>query len=314
MPVLPGVAGLVAFKNVYFVDGTYGHDGNSGLGAGAELALKTIQRALNLVRDSDSIVVLPAATYDEELITGLCPGRPSLVPDGPTGQGRYVTLMGASNTRWAFDSPQIYNTSDGNAGVFVRSPGFRLSGFRLVGDPGSPICVKAGIDGAGADVGSVWAPGLQIDNCVFYGAVGSCSGLSMQSLMDFRILNNLFDHFAGTGLGAIVHAAGGFSTFPRGHIMGNIFTNCKDNIVAPYGSSIISHNIFGDNHVNALSRGLILTGGTSNTVTFNFLGGATYDGTQYLAAAGDNWAWYITEDDTSSGLAADTPWTTETPN
>lgn len=314
VPVLPGASGLVAFKNVYFVDRTYGHDGNSGLGANQGMSFATVQQALNVVRDADSIVVMPSSTYNEQLITGLVPGTPTAVPDAPKGQGRYVTLMGASNTKWAFDSPQLYNVSGDTATLLVRSPGFRLSGFRLVGDSDSPICVKGEIAGASATANSAWAAGLQVDNCVFYGAVGSCAGLSMQAIMNFRILNNMFDHFPSTNTGAIVNATGGFSTYPRGHIMGNIFVNCKDNIVAPYGSTLISGNILQDAHVYPITRGIILTGGTSNTVTMNILGGATYDGTLYLAASGDNWAGNVTEHDGSSGIAADTPWTTETPN
>ena len=307
IPVLPGANGLVAFKNVYFVSQDNGNDGNTGLGI--DVAFKSIQAALNVVRDRDCIIALPAPTYNEQLATGLCPGRPSKVSNAPAGQGRYVTLMGASPTTWAFDSPQLYNVDGDTATILIRTPGFRLSGFRIVGDSGSPICVSAEIDGASATAGSSWAPGLQIDNCSFYGAVDDCSGLSMQLLMDFRIFDNIFVYFPSTGTGAIVHdATGSFSTYPRGHIMNNIFSNCKDNIVAPYGSTLISGNILQDAHVNAITRGIVLTGGHSNTVTYNVLGGGTYGTAMYIAASGDNWAGNITTDD--SGTVADnTPWT-----
>ena len=314
VPVMGGAGGtgLVAFRSVYFVDRTYGNDGNSGLSTKAG-AFKTVQAALDVVRDQDAIIVLPSSTYNEQLTTGLAAGTPTAVPDAPAGQGRYVTLMGASSTKWAFDSPQLYNVDGDTATLSVRSPGFRLSGFRIVGDSGSPICVYAGIDGASSTSGSVWAAGLQVDNNVFYGAVDACAGLAMQAVMNFRILENQFDYFPSTNTGAITNVTGGFSTYPRGHIMGNIFTNCKDNIVAPYGSTVIANNILADNHINPITRGIVLTGGNSNTVTFNHLGGATYDGTQYVAAAGDNWAGNVTQHDGAAGILADTPWTSLVP-
>jgi hypothetical protein len=127
--------------------------------------------------------------------------------------------------------------------------------------------------------------------------------------MDFRILNNIFTHFASTGTGAIVHdATGSFSTFPRGHIMNNMFAHCKDNIVAPYGSTLISGNILQDGHINPITQGIILTDGNSNTVTYNVLGGGTYGTAMYIAASGDNWAGNITTDD-SDNVLTDTPWT-----
>lgn len=311
IPVLPGANGLVAYRNVYFVDQAEGSDANTGLGI--EQAFQSIQKGLDMVRDRDCIIALPAPTYNEQLVTGLVPGTPTAVPDAPTGQGRYVTLMGASPTRWAFDSPQLYNVDGDTATIDIRSPGFRLSGFRIVGDTGSPICVRADIAGASSTAGSSWPAGLQIDNCVFYGAVSACAGLAMQAVMNFRIFGNMFDHFASTNTGAITHRTGGFSTYARGTIMNNIFTNCKDNIVAPYGSTLISGNIFMDSHVYPITRGIILTGGTSNTVTLNHLGGALYGSTMYIAAAGDNWSGNTTVDSGATNILANTPWTQGNP-
>lgn len=316
VPVLGGsgmAGGLVAFKKVYFVDRQYGNDGNSGLSTGVGQAFRTIQQALDVVRDSDSIIVLPSTTYNEQLTTGLAPGTPTAVPDAPSGQGRYVTLMGASNTKWAFDSPQIYNVDGDTACLTVRSPGFRISGFRLVGDTGSPKCIYAPITGASSTVGTNWPAGMQVDNNMFYGAVDACSGIAMQAVMMFRIFENTFDYFPSTGTGAIVNVTGGFSTYPRGYIMNNIFTNNKDNIVAPYGSTLISGNIIGDNHVNPVTQGIVLTGGNSNTVTMNVLGGADYGSAMYVAASGDNWSGNVTIDDGATNILADTPWTQGNP-
>ena len=307
IPVLPGNNGLVAYKKVYFVDQDAGNDGNTGLGI--DEAFASIQSALDVVRDRDCIIALPAPTYNEQLATGLAAGSPSTVPNAPAGQGRYVTLMGASPTKWAFDSPQLYNVDGDTATLDIRSPGFRLSGFRIVGDSGSPIGVRADIAGASATVGSSWPAGLQIDNCSFYGAVDNNAGIAMQAVMNFRIFDNIFDYYPTTNTGAITHRTGGFSTYSRGFIMNNIFTNCKDNIVAPYGSCIISGNIFADNHINPITRGIVLTGGNSNTVTLNVLGGATYGSTMYVAASGDNWSGNITTDDAATNILADTPWT-----
>ena len=315
VPVLGGsglAGGLVAFKKVYFVDREYGNDGNSGLSTGGQ-SFKTIQKALNVVRDSDSIIVLPSTTYNEQLATGMAAGTPTSVPDAPPGQGRYVTLMGASNTKWAFDSPQIYNVDGDTASITVNSPGFRISGFRLVGDSGSPKCIYAPIAGASPTSGTSWSAGLQVDNNMFYGAVDACSGIAMQAVMMFRIFENTFDYFPSTGTGAIVNVTGGFSTYPRGYIMNNIFTNNKDNIVAPYASTLISGNMICDNHVNPVTRGIVLTGGNSNTITMNVLGGAEYGASMYVGATGDNWSGNITTDDDATNILGDTPWTQGAP-
>jgi len=314
VPILGGAGGtgLVAFKKVYFVDKQYGNDGNSGLSVD-DHSFRTIQKALDVVRDSDSIIVLPSTTYDEQLTTGMAAGHPTAVPNAPAGQGRYVTLMGASNTKWAYDSPSIYNASGDTACLVVNSPGFRVSGFRFIGDSGSPICIYAPIGQAAATAGTSFSAGVQIDNNFFNGSVDNCTGITMQAVMYFHIFDNLFDYFPTATSPAIANASGGFSTYPRGYIQGNVFSNCAGCIVAPYASTLISNNMLMDSHVNPITKGIVLTGGNSNTVTLNHLGGAAYGSTMYVGATGDNWIGNLTSDKTATNILDEVPWTSGSP-
>ena len=287
VPVLGGGGGLTAYRKVYFVDGTFGSSGNTGLSVDA--AFNTIQAALDKVVDGDSIIVLSGSSHDEELVTGQ--QAKVAVSSVTEGRGRYVTLIGASPTTTPYDSPQLYNVSGATATLFLRSPGWRVSGFRIVGDSGSPICVKTQMAQSGSTADTNWAPGFQIDNCVFYGAVGSTSGLQMQANTDFKILNNKFHLFATASLGAIVDEGGGFSFAARGDIVGNVFEDNVANITYGFKACSIHHNIVGNNQINTMTTGIDMANGGQNAIFANQFGGTYASGGVYTAgsAGSDNW-------------------------
>jgi hypothetical protein len=278
---------LVAYRKVYFVDGQFGSSGNTGLSVSA--AFDTIQAALDKVVDGDSIIVMSGSSYDEELVTGQ--QAKTAVASVTEGRGRYVSLIGASPTIQPYDSPQLYNVSGATATLFVRSPGWRVSGFRIVGDSGSPICVKAQMAQQASTADTNWAPGLQIDNCVFYGAVGNTSGLSLKANTDFKILNNKFHLFATASLGAIVDEGGGSTFAARGEIAGNIFEDNVANITYAFKACSIHHNVIGNNQVNTMTTGIDMQGGGQNAIFANQFGGIYASGGVYTAgsAGSDNW-------------------------
>jgi len=309
VPVMPGSNGLVAYRDVYFVDGTNGDDANDGLSLGEAKA--TVQAALNLVQDEDTIIVM-RGSYDEALTTGQLIGTAAMV----AGRGRYCNLVGAAPTQWAYDSPQLYNVSGATATLRMRSPGWRVSGFRLVGDSGSPLILQLNLNQAAATASTDWSPGTTIDNCVFYGAVANCNGIDFVGAPpNCRILNNIFELFPSTGT-AMLSSSSGIAQANRTVIAGNIFQDNTNNIdLNPRGfwASFFISNYFMAGKTNTLTVGLDNTGGNSCCVTKNFLGGSEYGAAMYIAGTGDNWAGNITTDDGATNILADTPWTQGNP-
>lgn len=297
VPVLPGAGGtgLVAFRKVYFVDGTNGSSGNTGLSVST--ALNTVQAALDKVQDEDSIVVL-RGSYDEELTTGQITDADNMTE----GRGRYCNLIAASAGKWAFDSPQLYNVAGSTATLRMRSPGWRVSGFRIVGDSGSPICVTLELDQAAPTNDTDWASGTTLDNNVFYGAVGNCDGVDFQGTPhDVRIIDNIFELFPGTGK-CITSSVSSTAQANRCTIAGNQFidnVNAIDMNPRGFNASNIINNSIMNGHVNTLIVGFDNTGGNDCMVAGNYLGGDTQDSygdAHYVAGTGDHWIGNATSD------------------
>ena len=297
-----GPAVLNAYRNVYFVDGENGADGNPGLSINTSFA--TVQKALDTVQDEDTIIVM-RGSYDEALTTGQLIATANMT----NGRGRYVNLIGAVQGKWAYDSPQLYNVSGSTATLRVRSPGWRISGFRIVADTGSPLCTTLEFDQAGSTADSDWAPGTTIDNCVFYGAVDNCSGLDFQNAPpDCRILDNIFELFE-TGFACIKSSVSSVAQANRCTITGNQFidnVNAIDMNPRGFNASIIMDNIINDGHVNTLITGIDLTGGNDNEVHRNYLSGEyTTDLGRYVAGSGDDWSGNYTMDTGAASTSVD---------
>lgn len=285
VPVFGGL-GISALRKVYFVDNTFGSDGNKGLSV--KRPFFTIQKAFSKVQDNDTIIVM-RGSYDEQLITSVYSNTSNM----QDGRGRYVNLIGATDRAIVYDSPQLFNVSGDTATLFIRSPGWRVSGFRILGDSGSPIGLKTEMAGASPTTQvTVWAPGLQIDNVNFYGATGSHKGLEIKANGDMAVLNCYFEQFAV--LAAFEDVGGGF-TFPQARVLNNIFRDNAVNIDVPFQVSQILYNMIGGNKLNAMTRGIDMRGGSSgNNVNNNMLSGVYKNFTNagnYEAGAGtDNWA------------------------
>lgn len=299
VPVLPGIGGLgvVAFRKVYFVDNRLGFDGNTGLGTGGGLAFKTVQRALNVVEDEDTIIVFKGVgNYDEKLTTGQNIRYAAMVP----GRGRNVTLAGASPTYLPYNSPQLYNVSGSEYTLFIRSPGWRVTGLRILGDTGAPRGILAEMAQAANTAGTNWAPGLQIDHCTIYGYVDtSNAGFVSSAIADCRVFDNLFEGFGSSTLAAMGEETDGSLvtqpgfTFPQYQIRGNVFKDNKLSIKVPCQSSTITHNTIGQNRTRSVASygGIDLNGGSGdNLISQNVLANQYESGGQYRRAAStDEW-------------------------
>jgi len=311
VPVLGGGKGVVAYRKVYFVSKhESGSDGNSGLSV--DQAFATVQKALDTVSDEDTIIVL-RGSYDEQLTTGQFPGRQSVLDTAVAGRGRWCQLIGASQGQWAFDSPQLYNEAGSTATLIVRAPGWRISGFRLVGDTGSPTIVRLQFNQAGSTADTNWAPGTTIDNCVFYGAVANCDGLDFEGAPpDVRILDNIFELFPSTGT-CILSSSSGVAQANRCTISGNQFidnVNSIDMNPRGFNASNIINNYIMNGHVNTLVVGFDNTGGNDCLVAGNYLGGDTadsYGDAHYVAGTGDHWIGNATSDSAATNTTG--PWT-----
>lgn len=298
VPVLPGAdgMGLIAFNQVYFVDKINGNDGRTGLSL--DRAFATVQKALDTVKDFDSIIVMPSS-YNEKMTTGQSLGSMTAVTVPVAGRGRFCNLIGASPTRpLPYDNPQLFNQPGTEHTLFIRSQGWRVSGFRIVADVGAPICLRAEMAAAASTGSNNWAPGLTVDHCVIYGAVAGCDGISLKAVGNFRIVSCEFQLFPTAGLAAVTDEPGGF-TFPQGHILSCWFRDCKNGIVAALKGSYVQGCTFGPNGENAVTKHLSLSGGSHNVVTGNVMGG-DYSTAVYVAGTNDNWNGNFCEDDTEA--------------
>ena len=284
VPVLPGMGGkgLVAFRKVYFIDTNTVTPGD---GLSIDGPFKLIQSALDAVVDQDTIVVMNGS-YDEALTTGLVIGTSDVVP----GRGRYCSLVGASVTPWAYDSPQLYNVSGSTATLSMRSPGWRVSGFRIVGDSGSPICISNPMPQAGQTAGTAWAPGTTFDNIVFYGAVGNCVGLASNSAGDVRVLGCVFELFGTASKPGIGNPdGGGFTTPGHWHIESCDFIENIENIDMSFSRAVIKNNVFGPR--TSSTKIIDLRSGNFNSVHGNYLPGTYSNGGGYWQGnASDDWS------------------------
>ena len=294
VPILSGLggSGVVAYRKVYFCDSAKGNDSNTGLSV--EEAFASVQSALDVVRDEDTIVVFKGTgNYDEKLITGQNI-RYAAMADG---RGRNVTLAGAVPTSLPYNSPQLYNVSGLEYTLFIRSPGWRVTGLRIVGDTGAPRGILAEMAQAGNTADTNYAPGLQIDHCTFLGNVDALSrGFVSSALVFCRILDNLFTGFTLAAMGEELDGSlvtrPAFS-FPQYHILGNIFADNKRNIDVPCQATLIKYNDIGLNRINSLvaNGGIDLDGGSGNNlVTKNYLSGTYATGGAYRKAQStDTW-------------------------
>ncbi len=312
VPVLPGMGGgVVAFRKVYFVDNNKGADANPG--TSLTQPFSTIQKALNTVQDEDTIIVMRGtSSYDEALTTGQNIRYAAMT----AGRGRNVSLIGAVPTNWAYNSPQLYNVSGATATLHVRSPGWRISGFRIVGDSGSPIGLRAEMAQSGNTADTNWATGLQVDSCVFYGATADHIGLELTAVGDARVYNCRFEQFLTSGKEALTHGANGF-TFVNVRIEGCSFEDSIDNIVLQGQKCSILNCVVGLNHNHTLAKGIDLrSGGGSNGVHGcyldgiyqTFAGGGVYEG-----VSNDDWAGNWSTDLSSGSVDAATGITWKAP-
>jgi hypothetical protein len=126
---------------------------------------------------------------------------------------------------------------------------------------------------------------------VFYGAVANGSGLNIQGVPDVRILDNIFELFPTAALPALESVGTATAPTNRASFLRNQFLDNVENMDIALNASNVKDNVFGGNHVNAMTIGLDLRNGNDNIVFGNSFAGdyAIRDTGNYAAGSGDNW-------------------------
>jgi len=241
-----------SYKNLYYVDGDFGSDGNDGLSP--DFAKKTIQAAvtaaaaLNLYSKSGSIIYVKSkhmnagatdpSSYTENIII-------------PAAGGANMSIIGVSANRTQGGLPQLkVGTTTTSPIITVRAPGFNI--------------MNMGVNGAGGTGGGILldddsstksAIGTSILNCHFKNCKGSTA-------TDCR-----------TG-GAIMWSADGGAWQTR--IAGNVFYKNVGDVVLKGTSVSVPQDVIIENNTfqgiaSAVDCHLFLVGGGSGmlAVTVN---------------------------------------------
>ena len=306
VPVIPGISGLNAMRKVYFVAGGggsartsgTGSDGNSGLSM--ERAFRTVQKALNVVKDQDAILVMEG-DYNEALATGLQEGGITTIARyaGTEGRGRDCTLMGISPGPRVYAYPQLYNRDvTADATLNMRSEGWRVSGFRIIGNSTSPLGVKLNWPNSAGTAGTAWSPGTRLDFNNFYGLTGAHSGIDFDgSPPNCHITDNVFEFYPAS-FAAITQSSNSIAAGGREIVARNFFLDSVQYLnLAPGGfwSSFITHNMFQPG-VTATTLYIDNTGGKFCTVTGNYFPGDYSNTGGYTAGTSDSWSGNFADD------------------
>ncbi len=313
VPVFGGGAsrGLVAYRKVYFVDGDNGSDSNPGLSL--DRAFATIQKGADSLRTQDALLVIGHQTggdYDETVTTRQL--------DDTTQTANYCTIMGLTNTRFSYNSPQIFpNTGDGEC-FTLRAPGYRISGFRLAaGDTSAVALVSVAFAQAARTADTNYSPGTQIDNCELFGRDKSGYGIKITGAPPTCVvLDNRFIAFSDS---CIRFPQSPSIAAQKWLIQGNYFYDVKWAIASGNANAgfqncmIIGNYIATSGLANTLLVGIDTSTGQRNLITQNYLGGGANsytNGVVYPTVGSNNdWSGNITTDDGATNILADTPWT-----
>lgn len=264
----------------YFVAKT-GGDGNDGKTVNRPFL--TVQKALDVVADGDWIHVGPGS-YSEALTTD------------QYGGAQNVTLIGGGSTRG--DQVTLIAPTASDIVLDVRAPGYRISGFRIVGGA-SAAAVELNMDAASPTTGDDWAPYTQIDNCLFFG--GSTHIDFVGAPYSCYILNNTFE----VGTTGITSSSSGEANVNRSKVIGNSFHNMTNGIsMNPRGfnRSDILNNTFGVDLTIRLDN----RGGSQgqNIIGGNHFGGLFRTANGYNGHATDNWTGNFSMDTAAVGVGA----------
>jgi hypothetical protein len=272
----------------YFVDGTLGASGNSGLGWGTGVALATISQAITKVtalgtRGRARIYVAPAG-YTEDIITSLNTEAPhcALIAVNP--------LARSAGAAW------VISATGSEPALTVRARGWSIDGFEFDSNT-TDGCVF--LDGTTSNSSAKFT---ELANCLFSGLYSGSTDFGVDTNHASNIVvirDSIFFGFANRAITASTVVT------EQWEIARCIFQNSANHI-APKGSKGFAEAYIHDS-VFYQQGGLFTASikidmrvGRYNMVTNNMLGG-TYDNSGgYYASSTDVWRGNATEDHPSS--------------
>jgi len=303
--------GSIWGAQTYFVDTTNGNDNYPG--TDRSLAKATIQAAVTLARDNDTIFIAPGV-YTENVTT---------LDDL---YSRNVTLVGGDGNMPGWDEGVRWVPSTTSSPCLnVKASGWRVLGINFwPGATSSGITFTSNMTSAnfrlGTVAGSLCRGGL-VQNCLFFGNATGKYGIIFQGTTgtnashSINIINNKFTYIAAASGSAIYVAASGNPVYDCSFI-GNMFESCTSGISTASQMGIVGsrfmYNSFGTGGTYA-STGVLLdvtatatpavTGG--NHVYFNGFGctkAAAAAGTLILLNGYDNAGGNACSDGIDTGL------------
>ncbi|MEE8471222.1 MAG: hypothetical protein V3S51_07830 [Dehalococcoidia bacterium] len=261
----------------YFVDDTLGASGNSGLGWGTSVALKTISQAMTKVtalgtRGRARIFVAPGP-YAEDIIT-------SLNTEHPFGQ-----LIAVNPTKRSGGAAWVISGTTTEPALTVRARGWLIDGFEFDANT-TDGCVF--LDGTTSNSSAKFT---ELANCLFSGLYSGSTdfGVDTDHASNLVVIrDSIFFGFASRAITAETVVTEGWE------IARCIFRNSA-NYIAPKGSKGFAESYIHDcvffNQGGLFEPTIMIDMrvGRYNHITRNMLGGAYSEAGGYYASSTDFW-------------------------
>lgn len=289
-----------------YVDNTHALTSDSNDGTNPEEPLQTIQEGVDKVANPGDVIYVANGFYQEAVVTGPWTGSGS--------SPNYCSIIGVGNHRY---NPYWDANGLGLPALDLRTQGWRISGFRFVGDAAA-ACINARHFDTG--VNDTCSRTL-IDNCYFDGGQVGRYGIELHGGFDVWIVNNTFAFWNNAvGGGAIAIRTGSTPTaLPyRNRIYNNEFYENNNHIFGGFNASFIIENFFLTDGIGYDPTIVLRTtdgsgGGNSNIVTKNYFAGDYSVAGGYVAAATDEWGGNVATD-TAEAEVGDNGWTIARPS
>lgn len=271
--------------NIWFVDPTNGTDDQGIEGQSPDAAFQTLQAAIDNTRlaNYDTIYVLGSLT--ESVVT----------PDYDD-VAMYINIIAAGNGRYA---PSWQSEAADEVALDLRALGWRISGFRFLGQASAPCIELHHTDLGGNDI----AIRTVIEGNYFDGLTTGLGGILSHGCYDVWVVNNTFSLFHNVGGTAYAMQVG---TTPlaipyRNHVMGNKVYDCDNGIIWPSNGSFFSGNLlqpvgYAYAMTAVLQTSIVANPGDDNVVWGNTLAGDYSIAGGYRAGAADVWIGNLAED------------------
>lgn len=275
-----GLGGVDPPTTDYFVDDTLGAAGNSGLGWGTSVALKTISQAMTKVRALGTrgrarVFVAPGG-YTEDIITPLN----AVLNVGPFGQ-----LIAVNPTKRSVGAAWVISGTTTEPALTVRARGWLIDGFEFDSNTDDG-CIY--LDGTTSNSNPKFT---EIANCLFSGLYSGSTDFGVDTNHAAQLVvirDSIFFGFANRAITASTVVT------EQWEIARCNFLNSA-NYIAPKGSKGFAESyihecvFFNQGGLFEPTIMIDMRVGRYNHITRNMLGGAYSEAGGYYASSTDFW-------------------------